>query len=71
MSTMDRAMTVQDGALTASWGGHLRNRLITVERTRAVSVASDRPLPLQVDGEPWGSAPFDVSVVPGALRVRV
>lgn len=55
---------------TVYWGGHLRNPLITVERTRAVSVQSDRPLPLQVDGEPWGSAPFDVSIVPGALRVR-
>ncbi len=56
---------------TVYWGGHLRNPLITAERARAVTVTSDRPLPLQVDGEPWGSAPFDVSIVPNALRVRV
>jgi diacylglycerol kinase (ATP) len=56
---------------TVYWGGHLRHPLITAERTGAVTVASDEPLPLQVDGEPCGGAPFEVSVAPGALLVRV
>lgn len=55
---------------TVYWGGHLRHPRITLERMRAVTVASDRPLPLQLDGEPCGAAPFEVAVAPGALRVR-
>jgi diacylglycerol kinase (ATP) len=54
---------------TVYWGGHLRHPLITLERVATVAVASDERLPLQVDGEPWGEAPFDASVVAGALRV--
>ena len=54
---------------TVYWGGHLRHPAITVERVRSVSVASDRALPLQIDGEPCGAAPFEATVVPGALRV--
>lgn len=55
---------------TVYWGGHLRHPRITVERVRAVAVASDRPLPAQVDGEPCGAAPFEVTVAAAALRVR-
>ena len=55
---------------TVYWGGHLRHPRITIERTRAVTVASDQPLPLQLDGEPCGAAPFEVTVAPAALRVR-
>lgn len=67
--------TLSRGALlrwlpTVYWGGHLRCPLITAERAAAVAVTSDEPLPLQVDGEPWGAAPFEVSVLPGALCVR-
>jgi diacylglycerol kinase (ATP) len=56
---------------TVYWGGHLRNPLITAERARSITVASDEPLPLQVDGEPCGGAPFEITVAAGALRVRV
>jgi len=55
---------------TVYWGGHLRHPRITVERVRAVTVVSDRPLPLQLDGEPCGAAPVEVTVAPGALRLR-
>jgi diacylglycerol kinase (ATP) len=55
---------------TVYWGGHLRHPRITVERVRAVTVTSDRALPLHIDGEPCGAAPFEVTVVPGGLRVR-
>ena len=56
---------------TVYWGGHLRHPLITAERMAAAAVSSEEPLPLQVDGEPWGEAPFEVRVVPGALRMLV
>lgn len=54
---------------TVYWGGHLRHPLISAERVAAVTVTSEEPLPLQLDGEPAGEAPFEVSVAPGALRV--
>jgi diacylglycerol kinase (ATP) len=56
---------------TVYWGGHLRHPRITLERVRAATVVCDRPLPLQLDGEPCGAAPVEVTVAPGALRVRV
>jgi diacylglycerol kinase (ATP) len=55
---------------TVYWGGHLRHPRITVEHVRAVTVVSDRPLPLHLDGEPCGAAPCEVTVAPGALRLR-
>jgi diacylglycerol kinase (ATP) len=55
---------------TVYWGGDLRHPRITVERVRAVAVASDRPMSVQFDGEPCGAAPFEATVAPAALRVR-
>jgi diacylglycerol kinase (ATP) len=55
---------------TVYWGGHLRHPRITAERVRAVAVASDRALPLQLDGEPCGAAPFEATVAPAAIRLR-
>ena len=55
---------------TLYWGGHLRHPRVTRERARAVAVTSDAPVPLQLDGEPWGASPFDVTVCAGALRLR-
>jgi diacylglycerol kinase family enzyme len=37
---------------------------------RSVVVTSEVPVPLQVDGEPWGATPFEVTVCPRALRLR-
>jgi YegS/Rv2252/BmrU family lipid kinase len=43
--------------------GHARGREVTVE--------TDRPQPVQLDGEPGGTTPFTASVVPGAIRIMV
>jgi YegS/Rv2252/BmrU family lipid kinase len=43
--------------------GHLRGREVKVE--------TDRPQPVQLDGEPGGTTPFIASVVPGAIRIMV
>jgi diacylglycerol kinase (ATP) len=40
-------------------------------RARRFQIAADPPLPLQVDGEPHGTTPVEIGVVPGALRVLV
>jgi YegS/Rv2252/BmrU family lipid kinase len=42
---------------------HLRGREVTVE--------TDRPQPVQLDGESGGTTPFTASVVPGAIRIMV
>jgi len=55
---------------TLYWGGHVRNPKVRMRRMRAVTVESPEPVPLQLDGEPWGGAPFEVAVCPGALRLR-
>ena len=39
--------------------------------SRAVAVSSDKPLPVQADGEVIGNTPIEVKVVPRALRVVV
>lgn len=40
-------------------------------RFEKISIAADRPVPIQADGDLIGETPCDVSVIPGALRVRV
>jgi diacylglycerol kinase family enzyme len=36
-----------------------------------VAISADKPLPLEVDGEPIGMTPARFEVVPAALRLRV
>jgi diacylglycerol kinase (ATP) len=40
-------------------------------RGREVRVESERPQPVQLDGEPGGQTPFTATVVPGAIRILV
>jgi diacylglycerol kinase (ATP) len=40
-------------------------------RTVRVEVLEGPPRPMQLDGEPWGDAPFEARLVPAALRVIV
>ena len=51
---------------TLYWGGHLRHPRVTREHARSVAVTSAVPVPLQLDGEPWGASPFEVTVCAGA-----
>jgi diacylglycerol kinase family enzyme len=44
---------------------------VTYLRARELLISSRPPLPLQVDGEPHGTTPVRIQVVPGALRVLV
>jgi diacylglycerol kinase family enzyme len=36
---------------------------------RRVRIESDRPAPVQADGDPAGSTPVEINVLPGALQV--
>ncbi|HMH84062.1 MAG TPA: diacylglycerol kinase family protein [Gemmatimonadales bacterium] len=40
-------------------------------RTVRVEVLEGAPQPMQLDGEPWGDAPFEARLLPGALSVIV
>jgi diacylglycerol kinase family enzyme len=52
-------------------GGHVAHPRVEVVRTAAVGIAAERPLPIEVEGEPVGTTPARFEIVPGALRVRV
>lgn len=52
-------------------GTHLPHPKVEVLRGRAVTVESDPPLPIELDGEQPGTTPVRFEVVPGALRLRV
>ena len=52
-------------------GKHLPHPKAEVLRGRVVEVASDDPLPVQLDGEQPGTTPARFEVVPSAVRLRV
>ena len=52
-------------------GTHLPHPKAELLRGAAVSVDSDEPLPVQLDGEQPGTTPVRFEVVPKALRLRV
>jgi diacylglycerol kinase (ATP) len=52
-------------------GTHLPHPKAELLRGRAVTVESDVPLPIELDGEQPGTTPVRFEIVPGALRVRV
>ncbi|HEV8473334.1 MAG TPA: diacylglycerol kinase family protein [Methylomirabilota bacterium] len=52
-------------------GRHLAHPRIHVRRARRVRVDAAEALPTQVDGETGGTTPWELSLVPGALRLRV
>jgi diacylglycerol kinase (ATP) len=52
-------------------GTHLPHPKGELLRGRVVTVESEEPLPIELDGEQPGTTPARFEVVPGALRVRV
>jgi diacylglycerol kinase family enzyme len=52
-------------------GRHLSHPKIELLRGPAVSVESNHPLPVVLDGEQPGTTPAEFEVLPGAIRVRV
>jgi diacylglycerol kinase (ATP) len=50
-------------------GRHLaRGDVIAGQATR-MTLRAATPVPVQVDGDPWGTTPVDVEVLPGALTL--
>jgi diacylglycerol kinase (ATP) len=52
-------------------GTHLPHPKAELLRGRVVSVESDEPIPVELDGEQPGTTPVRFDIVPGALRLRV
>jgi YegS/Rv2252/BmrU family lipid kinase len=40
-------------------------------RAREITIETDKPQPIQGDGEIWGNTPISIKVLPGAMRVLV
>ncbi len=67
-------LTKRDLVLTLPktfWGGHLPHPKAELLRGAVVTVDSDEPLPIELDGEQPGTTPARFELVPGALRLRV
>lgn len=56
------------GVLT---GLHGRDPRHSFYRGRTIRIESDKPIPLHVDGEPFGATPLECNVVPRALPVLI
>ena len=52
-------------------GRHIDHPNVLYFRTRAITITADPPVTVQLDGDPAGSSPVDISVWPGALSVIV
>lgn len=52
--------------------GHLTKlRDVKHRLVQRVRLRSDRPVPLQMDGDPAGTLPMDIAVLPGAMQVMM
>ena len=54
-----------------SRGRHLAHPLVTRFRSGTVAVATERPWPIEVDGDYLGETPVRVRLEPQALRIKV
>ncbi|KAA1422164.1 YegS/Rv2252/BmrU family lipid kinase [Mumia zhuanghuii] len=55
----------------AKTGRHVERDAVEVLRTTSVTIATDRPVPLGLDGDEIGSLPVTVRLLPKALRLVV
>lgn len=56
-------------AWNAWLGGWERLSQLTCRTARRVRIESDRPAPIQIDGDPAGETPLEIEIVPDALEV--
>ena len=50
---------------------HVHDPQVAFYRARRIEIEADRPMPVQIDGDAYGTTPLAVEVVPAALRVLV
>jgi diacylglycerol kinase (ATP) len=49
-------------------GGHLKNPKVSEKRTRDVSITTDKPMAIDIDGEMAGYTPARLTILPAAVR---
>lgn len=54
---------------TAYRGRHLRRADVSAGQATRLRVTAAAPTPVQLDGDPWGTTPVDVEIVPRALTL--
>jgi len=52
-------------------GDHVKHPAVTILRTASLTVDADPPQPLLIDGEVIGTTPARISLLPGALPMKV
>jgi diacylglycerol kinase (ATP) len=57
------------GRTPASHGRRADAEIAQHWRARDITIVTDPPLPVQADGEMWGTTPISINVLPGAVRV--
>jgi diacylglycerol kinase (ATP) len=50
-------------------GRHTQDRLVTYHKARRIEIRTAYPLPLHADGEPFGTTPATIEVVPRAINL--
>jgi len=50
-------------------GTHVRHPAVTLRQATSITLDADAPTPVHLDGEPFGTLPLHVEVVPGALTI--
>ena len=50
-------------------GRHIERGNVQYWKTAGVTLHSDEPVPVQLDGDEWTRTPIEITVLPGALRV--
>jgi len=65
-----RGLAALCGYSWAVWRGrHLSRRDVRTGRATRLTVDAAAPVPVQVDGDPLGTTPVEVEIMPGALQV--
>lgn len=52
-------------------GAHLRHRAVTRRSLASFTVRTDAPWPVEADGDPLGSTPAAVDVIPSAVSIKI
>jgi YegS/Rv2252/BmrU family lipid kinase len=50
-------------------GQHVESGAVEYWKTKSLVVESDPPVPVQLDGDEWGTTPLELSILPGVLDV--
>lgn len=50
-------------------GRHIERGQVEYWKTAGLTIESDEPVPVQLDGDEWARTPIEIGVLPGALKV--